>query len=148
MATLGLRSLQAIGFQGVAEVEIKRDARNGILTVLEINSRSWIQNQLAYTAEVDLDYLAYADAAGLPLPLARRQLDGLKWIAWRWDLRAAWNAVRAGELTTVAWLRSLRSSKVVAYWSWSDPVPFAWDAGRFLRDIWNAIARRLCEGWR
>lgn len=153
VAALGVRVLQAVGFRGLAEVELKRDARDGTLKVLEINPRSWIQNQLAQRSGVDLDYLAYLDASGLnppgpPVSIAGagepcgRQTDGIKWLAIKWDVRAAGEAIRARELTVGAWWRSLRGTKVIAYGSWTDPAPFARELQQLLLALWNATLRR------
>jgi hypothetical protein len=43
--------------------------------ILEINPRSWIQNQLAHRAGVDLDYVAYLDVSGLSPESCGRQAE-------------------------------------------------------------------------
>jgi len=56
------RLLSAVGFEGVAMVEFKRDLRDGKAKLMEINGRFWGSLQLAVTCGIDfpvlyLDYL-------------------------------------------------------------------------------------------
>ncbi len=142
VAALGLRVLRAIGFRGLAEVEVKRNAVDGRLYILEINARTWLQNQLAARCGVDLDYAAYAEHADSSWT-APRQVDGIKWISLRGDVRSAAQALRARELTVSQWLGSLRGPIELAYWSWRDPMPFVHELGRMARDVVGAAGRLI-----
>jgi predicted ATP-grasp superfamily ATP-dependent carboligase len=53
------RVLEALKWHGVAMVEFKRDARDGVSKLLEINGRFWGSLQLAVDAGVDFPYLLY-----------------------------------------------------------------------------------------
>lgn len=53
------RVLEALKWHGVAMVEFKRDARDGVTRLLEINGRFWGSLQLAVDAGVDFPYLLY-----------------------------------------------------------------------------------------
>ncbi|MBI4364399.1 MAG: hypothetical protein HY568_03130, partial [Candidatus Latescibacteria bacterium] len=67
---LGLRLLRAIGFTGIAEVEFKRDARDGAYRLIEVNPRPWDQHALGAACGVDVAYLAYRDHCEPPAPRA------------------------------------------------------------------------------
>ena len=56
------RLLEALKWHGVAMVEFKRDARDGVSKLLEINGRFWGSLQLAVDAGVDFPYLLYRQA--------------------------------------------------------------------------------------
>lgn len=56
------RILEALKWHGVAMVEFKRDARDGVSKLLEINGRFWGSLQLAVDAGVDFPYLLYRQA--------------------------------------------------------------------------------------
>jgi predicted ATP-grasp superfamily ATP-dependent carboligase len=53
------RILEALKWHGVAMVEFKRGARDGVPRLLEINGRFWGSLQLAVDAGVDFPYLLY-----------------------------------------------------------------------------------------
>jgi predicted ATP-grasp superfamily ATP-dependent carboligase len=142
VAALALGVLQAIGHRGIAEVEVKRDARTGRWAVIEINPRTWLQSELARRAGVDLDYLAYLDACGATTFPTFRQKDGIKWMQPRWDLLASAEAMLAGELSPAGWLRSLGGVKVVAFWDTRDLTPFAREVGQLFAGLAGAAGRR------
>ena len=53
------RLLEAVKWHGVAMLEFKRDARDGVSKLLEINGRFWGSLQLAVDSGVDFPYLLY-----------------------------------------------------------------------------------------
>jgi predicted ATP-grasp superfamily ATP-dependent carboligase len=53
------RILEALKWHGVAMVEFKRDARDGVSKLLEINGRFWGSLQLAVDSGVDFPHLLY-----------------------------------------------------------------------------------------
>jgi predicted ATP-grasp superfamily ATP-dependent carboligase len=53
------RILEALKWHGVAMLEFKRDARDGVSKLLEINGRFWGSLQLAVDSGVDFPYLLY-----------------------------------------------------------------------------------------
>jgi len=53
------RLLEALKWHGVAMLEFKRDARDGVAKLLEINGRFWGSLQLAVDSGVDFPYLLY-----------------------------------------------------------------------------------------
>jgi len=93
-AALGLQLFQGIGVRGLANVEFKRDARDGQLKLIEANLRLTAADDLVRRAGVDFAWLAYARAAGdtsqrpLPLPATPGFQVGLhQWLPSR-DFRA------------------------------------------------------------
>jgi predicted ATP-grasp superfamily ATP-dependent carboligase len=63
----GLRYLEGLGFHGLAQVEFKRDGRDGEYKLMEINPRLWQWHGLAGACGVDLVDLAYRDLLGEPV---------------------------------------------------------------------------------
>jgi len=59
--------LETMGWQGVAMVEFKRDARTGVAYLMEVNGRFWGSLQLAIDAGVDFPALLIAAASGEPV---------------------------------------------------------------------------------
>ena len=60
----GLRYLHGLGYYGLAQVEFKRDPRDGEYKLMEINPRLWQWHGLAAACGVDLVDLAYRELLG------------------------------------------------------------------------------------
>jgi predicted ATP-grasp superfamily ATP-dependent carboligase len=75
----GLRLLAAFDFQGLSQVEFKRDPRDGRYKLMEINPRLFQWHGLAAACGVDLPRLAYQDLLGLPTSRATMNGGGKRW---------------------------------------------------------------------
>ena len=60
----GLKLLRALGFHGLSQVEFKRDPRDGVFRLMEVNPRLFQWHGLAAACGVDLPLLAYRDLTG------------------------------------------------------------------------------------
>jgi D-aspartate ligase len=134
VAELGLRFFKGLGLQGIGNVEFKRDARDGVLKIIESNPRITNANELVRAAGIDFVRLAYCRVVGRPLPSVDSFRDDLGlWFPLD-DLRALREYRADGELTTVAWARTLLRQQVRPELDWADPLPsFATLAGRSRR---------------
>jgi predicted ATP-grasp superfamily ATP-dependent carboligase len=139
--------LEALKWHGVAMVEFKRDARDGVSKLLEINGRFWGSLQLSVDAGVDFPYLLYrlavegdvepvsTYAAGVRL---RWWLGNVDWLLLRMREPGRLRAVRefltaAGGLTRGEVLRR------------DDPVPAAVELSQYLADALRGVAGRLAR---
>jgi predicted ATP-grasp superfamily ATP-dependent carboligase len=61
------RMLGGLGYRGVFSAEFKRDNRDGVLRIIEVNARPWWYVEFAARAGVDVVTLAYRAALGLPI---------------------------------------------------------------------------------
>jgi predicted ATP-grasp superfamily ATP-dependent carboligase len=136
---------QSVGYRGLGYLEMKKDDRTGEMFIMEPNvGRPTGRSAIAEAGGVELLYTMYCDTVGLPLPDARIQrYTGVKWVNLRKDAQAAVQAMRAGELTFPAWLRSWRGPKAFAVWSLRDPVPFFADIAI---SIGRGLKRLLLRG--
>jgi predicted ATP-grasp superfamily ATP-dependent carboligase len=125
--------LRALGYRGYGSVEFKQDPRDGGLRVIEVTARTWYPHGLATRCGVNLPYLAYADALGLPVERRDGFDEGVTWIDEDRDVRSALESVRAGDLTVRAWLGSYRGRRTYALAALDDPRPIVALAGRTLR---------------
>ena len=116
--------LKKIGYQGIIDAEFKRDSRNNIFRLIEINPRVGWQNRLAARCGVDLPYMAYMDAIGQPVEKVVSKKEGIKWLYMFDDLRSSFKSMSKGELSFIEWINSLRGEKEYAIFAWDDPVPF------------------------
>jgi D-aspartate ligase len=60
----GLELLKALGFHGIAQVEWKRDPRDGRLKLIEVNPRLWQWHGLSAACGADVTLAAYWDLVG------------------------------------------------------------------------------------
>jgi predicted ATP-grasp superfamily ATP-dependent carboligase len=97
---LSVSFLRSMGYTGLCGAEFKLDARDGRLVAIEINPRPALWFQLAHASGVSLVEAAVQDLAGLPVPSARGQRDGVQWRYLGRDLASAL-AYRLGRATVV-----------------------------------------------
>jgi D-aspartate ligase len=126
IAASSVRFLRAIEFYGLAELEYKRDVRDGDFKLLDVNARTWGYHSLGQPAGVDFPYLLYLDQVGAPVPQAHARPD-IRWIRLATDLPNALKDIRAGSLRFRDYLRSLRRVNTEAVFSARDPVPFCYE---------------------
>jgi predicted ATP-grasp superfamily ATP-dependent carboligase len=132
-----LRLFRHVGLRGLANVEFKRDARDGELKLIECNARFTAANGLVERAGLDLAGLVYARLVGLPLPPRDGFRAGLRlWSPGR-DFLAFLALRRRGELSLGGWLRSIAHPASLPVFTWSDPGPSAGDALRRVRKLFS-----------
>ncbi len=135
----GLRFLQGIGARGLANVEFKRDSRDGRLKLIECNHRFVATNEHLRACGCDLAWFTYCRLTGTPVQPPRFYHRGVGyWYPLR-DFRAFRGYRRSGALTWRAWLKSLRRPLVFPLASRDDPMPSIVAAWRHAR----RLGRRL-----
>ncbi len=143
-----LRLFRQVGLRGLANVEFKRDARDGELKLIECNARFTAANRLVERAGVDLAWLVYARLVGLPLPPLDDFRDGLRlWSPGR-DLLAFLALRRRGDLGLGGWLRSIARPATFPIFSLGDPGPTAGEALRRARKLGSQLRAYALRGIR
>jgi D-aspartate ligase len=135
------RLLKAIGLDGLVEVEFKRDPRDGLCKLLDINSRVWGWHTLGLRAGVDFPYLQWRLIHGEELPRIVPR-TGARWVRMLTDLPAALDEMLHGRLSLPDYLRSFRGPLEFAIFAPDDPVPTLLDLP-FL--AWLFVERKI--GW-
>ena len=119
----GVRAmLAAVDYRGIFNVEFKFDRRDGRFKIIELNPRStWYAGHIA-RAGIDLPWMSYLDAQGLPVPAqASYQIGryGLYEILDATAIVRAWSRFHRPQGRVVEpWLRGDRT----LFW-WRDPMP-------------------------
>ena len=119
---LSEKLLRRIGYDGLAELEFKRDPRDGEFKLLDFNARTWGYHTLAHAAGVDFPYLLFRQQLGLPVA-PQRARSGLRWVRLLTDLPTGFVQIRAGDFGLREYARSLRRADVEAVFSHNDPLP-------------------------
>lgn len=118
----GMRLLKAVEYSGLAEVEFKRDPRDGKLKLLDINPRVWGWHSLCGTAGVDYPYLLWLLTIGEPVPRTKT-VPGVRWVRMTTDMPTAIREILRGRLPLREYLRSIRRPLAAAIYSADDPLP-------------------------
>lgn len=137
---LSIRLLKALEYRGIGCVEFKRDRRDEVLKLIEINARAVRTTGAAIGAGVDLPYIAYRDSIAQPLGKCFKYRAQVRWIHLRDEMLSARELIHQGELTFWGWTRVFRGSLVFCEWARDDPLPFliAW------RQFTARCIRRIC----
>ena len=124
LVAMSVRFVNAMDYHGIAELEFKRDSRDGISRLIELNPRLWLQAQLASDTGVDFAQIQYNDLTGQPLGPISSSRPGLVWLDWITDYQSCRSAHRKGDLSLYSWLKSWSSARSYATFAWDDPKPF------------------------
>src|SRR5690606_33036348 len=98
IAGISRRLLGSIGFTGLVEIEFKRDPRNGVLKLLDVNPRPWAWFGLASACGVDLGAMLWQKVTGQPVDAASAS-DGAAWMYLPRDLAAVATLIGKRRLT-------------------------------------------------
>jgi predicted ATP-grasp superfamily ATP-dependent carboligase len=130
----GLRFFQGIGFRGLANVEFKRDLRDGQLKLIEANARFTAAHQLLVSCGMDTARIVYDRLAGNEVCIPRDYvLKARLWYPLA-DFRAFRGLRRAGKISFWQWVRSVSHRQTFPHFELFDPVPAVVGSVRAVRD--------------
>jgi D-aspartate ligase len=134
------RMLAKLGYQGVCDLDFRRDPRDGQYKLLDFNPRLGAQFRLLRDrAGLDVVIAAYLDLTGQPFT-AGEQLEGRRFLVENYDPLGALRYWRDGELAPGPWLRSVRGIDEAAWFARDDLRPFGLMCARM---GWRAVSRPL-----
>jgi D-aspartate ligase len=139
----GRRLLKGLGLSGFANVEFKRDVRDGSYRLMEVNGRPNMSGLLSVRCGADFPLMTYRHLVFGEPPSRRssRQFDeGVYWINETADLGAAASHIRAGRSSLRRHVEPYVRPHVFAEMSLTDPAPFG---ARALTKLCSALARAV-----
>jgi D-aspartate ligase len=122
VAEAGRRVIEGMSYTGIAEVEFKRDARDGRPKLLDINARAWGWHTLGARAGVDFSYLEWRMRHGQPVSEVHAR-PGIRWVRMVTDLPTIAPEIVAGRMSGRDYFASLRGPLEHATISRDDPLP-------------------------
>jgi D-aspartate ligase len=141
-ATAGLERLTArVGYRGIFSAEFKRDDRDGLFKILEVNVRPWWYVEFAARSGVDVCSLAYRSALGLPIEPVHQVRVGRRCVYAYYDFARCRELLIRRELTVREWARSWLGADFPLF-RLSDPLPGAVEAATLL---WQHLRKRVTE---
>ena len=135
-ALTSLRQLLAgADYRGAFNAEFKLDSADGQYKILEVNARpAWYVGTIV-SAGVDIPWMVYLDAQGLPVPNATEYRVGRYGLIESRDVKAIVGAIRS---------RRRPHGPVIGPWLWGDHALFWWsDPLPALNGVQQAVERRL-----
>ena len=129
-AELGQRLFDGIGWQGIGNVEFKRDMRDGQLKIIEVNARFTAAHRLVTEAGAPIDLMVYCHLTGQDVPRFDSYKQDLRmWYPER-DFMAFREQRGLGMLGALGWVRTVFAQRfVLPYFSLSDPMPTLTETG-------------------
>lgn len=112
--------LRSMGYSGLCEIEVKRDARDGAVKLIEANPRLTGGGDAAPYAGVDLCWLHYLDLIGRPVRPVSPESREFRHFVLRADARAVPAYLRARAITWREVLRSYRGPRAYFDLDWRD----------------------------
>ena len=134
------RLLARLSYQGIADLDLRRDARTGEYKLLDFNPRLGAQFRLFHDESgLDVVLAAYLDLTGQPVT-AGEQVNGRRYLVENYDPIGALTYWREGELGLRTWLGSVRGADETAWFARDDLRPFGLMCARM---GWRALSRRF-----
>lgn len=118
------RICKALHYNGICEIELIRDPRDGRLKLIEINPRTWLWVELARASGVDLTLIAWQDANDLPPVFPEHYRENLVWRNFYTDVWFGLGSLIRRKLGLKSYFRQMKGEKVPAVWAKDDPRPF------------------------
>lgn len=133
------RVLSSIQFSGLVEIEFKRDPRNEVLKLLDVNPRPWAWFSLAAASGVDLGVMLWDKVAGRQVsPVTAR--PNVSWMYLSRDFPAAVQLWLKGRLSLASYFSSFASVRVWATFDRADLKPGLIDLPL---TAWRVLTKRI-----
>lgn len=120
----GRRILQVLGYEGYACTEFKKDSRNGIYKLMEVNARHNLSTLLAVHCGINFPWLQYRHLTGGELPAACDYRKGIYWIDITRDIGYSGLYWSQEHYSPGDYLRPYIRPHVFAILDWRDFRPF------------------------
>jgi len=118
------RLLKALRYQGMAEIEYKRNEATGEFELIEINTRHWDQHQLGRASGVNLTWTAYCHLAGRPVRPDSTSIRQVKWVAEDALILYLLSGMYRRRVRLANLCKDLGGRRMYGIFAWNDPRPF------------------------
>jgi D-aspartate ligase len=136
IALTGREIIAQLGYRNASSVCFKRDSVTGKPWVFEVNGRIPMVFAAGTLAGIDLAWIMYRDALGMPLKHQGSDIGAGRWVALTQDISAMRQYRKAGQMGMLEWLGSLLRARYIVEF---DPL----DLGPFLYFVKSHIRRLL-----
>jgi predicted ATP-grasp superfamily ATP-dependent carboligase len=130
--------VDGLGYRGIFSAEFKKDERDQVFRILEVNCRPWWFVEFATMCGVDVVTMAYRDALRLPLTPVESYASGVRYCYMTFDKMAYQHLKARGEISRVGWIRSWLFGRHAVF-STSDLGPALQPLRQRVRDRWRLM---------
>ena len=130
--------LRALNWHGVAMVEFKKDNRDGIYKLMEINPKFWGSLDLSIACGVDFPYLAVRMAVDGDIEPVEEYRRGLR---FRWPFPDDFKHLLANPKSAGDWLSDFLRKNTRSNLSISDPVPNLYQVANTIRVVLRLVRK-------
>lgn len=134
-----MRLLEGAGYRGIFSAEFKKDERDGVFKILEVNARPWWFVEFAANCGVNVVEMAYRDALGEPVSEVREYRVGKRFSHPYYDISACLRESPGRIRGLARFLGSLPGADTPVF-RWDDPLPAVSEFWALGRDF---VRRRL-----
>jgi D-aspartate ligase len=123
IAMQGLALMKGIDYRGIGAVEFKKDERDGVFRLMELNARIGKTIWLSTKAGLNLPWMMYQDVVGMPIDDDVDYTDGIRWHDFIMDSGAYQTLKARNEITFKEWMRTSIGSDCHPFFAWNDLMP-------------------------
>jgi D-aspartate ligase len=127
----GRQLMESISFSGFACVEFKRDSRDGLFKLMEVNGRHNLSTLLAVRCGINFPWLEYRHLAYGTVPQQQSYETNIYWIDMTRDIAYSIRHLFNERHTLAEYLQPYQGPKIWAIFDWFDLFPF-WKRLSFL----------------
>ncbi|SDD95628.1 Predicted ATP-dependent carboligase, ATP-grasp superfamily [Pricia antarctica] len=142
----GRKILHAMGFNGYACTEFKKDERNGIYKLIEVNGRHNLSTSLAVECGINFPYLQYRHILENERPSQSSYKEGVYWLEIISDITNSIKFFRQEKYTLSQYLRPYVKPNVFATFALSDLRPYPKRMFIPIKKGFHALSKKLFGG--
>lgn len=135
----GRKVLQAMGFYGYSCTEFKKDARDGVYKLMEVNGRHNRSSLLAVRCGINFPWLHYKHLVQGELPSASDYRTGIYWISLARDVVYSAKYRSKERYPLIQYIRPYLRPHVFSSFDWKDPKPFVQRCINLVKEAIQAI---------
>jgi predicted ATP-grasp superfamily ATP-dependent carboligase len=124
VAELGLKFMQGAGYLGLGAVEFKLDPRDGILKLMECNTRLTTANELIVSSGFNISLFIYNRLVGKELPPYNNYRKETTLVRPVRDFLSFWDGHKKNKTTWRSYFKSIAKRHSYEVFSWKDPMPW------------------------
>jgi predicted ATP-grasp superfamily ATP-dependent carboligase len=130
-----VKYLSDIGYRGIFSAEFKKDPRDNVVKLLEVNARSWWYNFFPSVCGLDITLLAYQDAIGINIGVKDKYETGIFLMHFFLDLMASFSMITRKQLHFKDWVFPFVNQIHDVVYASDDPAPFIIKVGYVLNKL-------------
>ncbi len=136
----GRKIVRALGFYGYSCTEFKKDIRDGVYKLMEVNGRHNRSGLLSTRCGINFPWIEYKHLVHGELPSACNYLTGIYWIDEFHDIARVIKFRHQERYSLMQYIRPYLKRHLFAVFDWKDPKPFFKGVTDMMRTFFQRIS--------